>query len=46
MNKKNQATTFAFANKHSSEEDWHKVFFSDESKFNVFGIDGKHACNL
>ena len=43
ISKKNQAARLAFANKHVtwSEEDWQKIFFSDESKFNVFGSDVK-----
>lgn len=43
ISKKNQAARLVFANKPVIwlEDDWHKVFFNDESKFNVFGSDGK-----
>ena len=43
VSKKNQKTRLAFAAKHVvwSEEQWNQVWFSDESKFNVFGSDGR-----
>ena len=43
ISKMNQAARLAFAKKHViwTESDWQKVFFSDESKFNVFSSDGK-----
>ena len=40
--KKNKIARLDFANKHGnwSQEQWSKVFFSDEIKFNLFGNDG------
>ncbi len=43
ISKKNQKLRLAFANQHVvwTEAQWESVFFSDESKFNVFGSDGQ-----
>lgn len=43
ISKKNQKLRLAFANQHClwSEDRWNVVFFSDESKFNIFGSDGR-----
>ena len=40
---KNQKVNFDFATKHIvwTEEEWNMVHFGDESKFNLFGSDGK-----
>lgn len=35
---------WATAHKGWSEQDWLRVVFSDESKFNLFGSDGKQYC--
>ena len=42
--KKNKKARLRFAKEHSSwtPEDWAKVLFSDESKFNMMGSDGKN----
>lgn len=42
ISKKNKISRLHFANKHAtwSYDNWSKVFFSDESKFNLFGNDG------
>ena len=44
ISRKNQKARLAFAEEHVvwTEENWSKVHFSDESKFNLFGSDGKH----
>ena len=44
ISKKNKAARLAFANKHViwNDDNWSRVFFSDESKFNIFGSDGKN----
>lgn len=43
ISKKNQKARFRFANEHVvwTEEKWSQVHFSDESKYNVIGSDGK-----
>ena len=43
ISKKNQKVHFDFATEHIlwTEEQWNMVHFSDESKFNSFGPDGK-----
>ena len=43
ISKKNRIARQSFAAKHVvwSDDDWAKVYFSDESKFNLFGSDGK-----
>jgi transposase len=35
---------WAEAHAHRTAEDWKSVIFSDESKFNLFGFDGRHWC--
>ena len=42
ISKKNQKFRFDFAIEHIlwTEEQWNMVYFSDESKFNLFGSDG------
>lgn len=35
---------WATAHEGWSERDWQRVVFSDESKFNLFGLDGKQYC--
>jgi transposase len=35
---------WAGAHAHWTVEDWKSVIFSDESKFNLFGSDGRHWC--
>ncbi len=44
ISRKNQKAKLTFAGEHvvSTEQNWTKVHFSDESKFNLFGSDGKH----
>ncbi|KAA2237136.1 hypothetical protein F0L68_41710, partial [Solihabitans fulvus] len=44
ISKKNKIARLDFANKHVnwSQEQWSKVSFNDESKFNLFGNDGKN----
>lgn len=44
ISKKNQKARLSFAEEHVvwTEENWSRVHFSDESKFNLFGSDGKH----
>ncbi|KAL0150600.1 hypothetical protein M9458_054101 [Cirrhinus mrigala] len=44
ISRKNQKARLSFAEEHVvwTEENWSKVHFSDESKFNLFGSDGKH----
>ena len=43
ISKKNQKSRLAFANKHViwNDDEWLRVFFSDESKFNLVGSDGR-----
>ena len=43
ISKKNQRARLAFANRHVlwPKYDWTRIFFSDKSKFNIFGSDGK-----
>ena len=43
ISKKNQKIRLDFATKHIvwTEEQWNMVHFGDESKFNLFGFDGK-----
>ena len=43
VSKKNQTVCLDFATEHFlwTEEQWNMVHFSDESKFNLFGSDGK-----
>ena len=43
ISKENQKVCLEFATKHivCTEEQWNMVHFSDESKFNLFGSDGK-----
>ena len=43
ISKKNQKARLTFAQKyqHWTPKEWSKVLFSDESKFNLFGSDGK-----
>ena len=43
ISRKNQKARLTFAEEHIvwSEEKWSRVHFSDESKFNLFGADGK-----
>ena len=43
ISKKKPRARLGFANRHVlwSKCDWNRVFFSDESKFNIFGSDGK-----
>ena len=43
ISKKNRNARLSFAAKHVlwTDDDWAKVYFSDESKFNLFGSDGK-----
>ena len=44
ISKKNQRLRLAYATSHVTwnEEEWNRIFFSDESKFNVFGSDGRN----
>ena len=44
VSSKNKKKRYQFANRHVvwTYEQWAKVFFSDESKFNLFGNDGKN----
>lgn len=43
ISRKNQKARLSFAEEHVVwTENWSKVHFSDESKFNLFGSDGKH----
>ncbi len=44
ISRKNQNARLTFAEEHVvwTEENWSKVHFSDESKFNLFESDGKH----
>lgn len=44
ISRKNQKARLRFAEEHVvwTEENWSKVHFSDESKFNLFGSNGKH----
>ncbi len=44
FSRKNQKARLTFAEEHAvwTEENWSKVHFSDESKFNLFGSDWKH----
>ncbi len=44
ISRKNYEAKLTFAEKHvlRTEENWSKIHFSDESKFNLFGSDGKH----
>ncbi len=44
ISRENQKARLTFAEEHVvwTEENWSKVHFSDEIKFNLFGSDGKH----
>ena len=44
VNKINRKKRIDFANeyKNKTNEFWDKVIFSDESKYNIFGSDGRH----
>ena len=44
VSSKNKKKRLEFANRYViwTYENWAKVFFSDESKFNLFGNDGKN----
>ena len=44
LNKINRKKRIDFANeyKNKTNEFWDKVIFSDESKYNIFGSDGRH----
>lgn len=46
LKKTHRKVRLAFAKKYKdwTSEDWRKVVWSDESKFNVFGSDGKEYC--
>ena len=46
VSSKNKKKRLEFANRYViwTYENWAKVFFSDESKFNLFGNDGKKQC--
>lgn len=46
LSKKHKARRYAWAKKcrHASWMDWSYVVFSDESKFNLFGSDGRQYC--
>ena len=46
VSSKNKKKRLEFANRYViwTYEKWPKVFFSDESKFNLFGNDGKKQC--
>jgi transposase len=46
LKKTHRKRRLAFAKKyrHWSLQDWHRVVWSDESKFNVFGSDGRSWC--
>ena len=46
ISSKNKKKRLEFANRYViwTYENWGKVFFSDESKFNLFGNDGKKQC--
>lgn len=42
LNKKNQETESKFAKEHLTKDSsfWENVIIADESKFNIFGLDG------
>ena len=42
--KKKKRLAWAEAHKHWTVDDWKAVIFSDESKFNLFGSDGRRYC--
>ena len=46
LTKKHKARRYSWAKKcrHATWLDWSYVVFSDESKFNLFGLDGRQYC--